>query len=78
MAATVELAQLAEAIRAMVEQQGHLQQLIGSMAPSSAAVMTELAKPKTAKERERWSDGSKHKNIKAFGGDPKEWEDFST
>ena len=79
MAATVEIAQLAEAIKAMVEQQGHLQQLIGSMAQSSAAVMTELAKPKTAfKERERWSDGSNHKNVKTFGGDPKEWEEFST
>ncbi len=68
MAATVELAQLAEAVRARVEQQGHLQQLIGSMAQSPAAVMTELAKPKTFKVRERWSAGSKHNNNKVFGG----------
>ena len=75
MAATVELQQLAEALRVLAEQQGHLQQLVGQMAQSSTVMMAEVARPKTHKAM--WCDGSTYKNLKIFGGDAKDWEEFA-
>ncbi len=41
---------------------------------TSTAMLTEAAKPKHEKS---WSDGVHFKNIKIFGGELREWEEFA-
>ncbi len=49
--------------------------MVGQMAQSSTVMMTEIAKPKTHKAMR--CDGSTCKNLKIFGGDAKDWEEFA-
>ncbi len=66
--------QLSEALRALAEQQGQLQQSLGQLTPASTAMPTEAANLKSEKS---WNDGAHFKNVKIFGGELREWEEFA-